>query len=203
MNILKKYNLFQVFVIVTQIVISKAIINKKVRLVKVPFSIINNRNISFGQAFTSGKNLRLECISDTKKKILFFGNNVKMNDYVHIACAHYIKIGDNTLIGSNILITDHLHGSYQGDCQDDPYSIPDQRKLSCSKVIIGNNCWIGDMVSVMPGVTIGNGSIIGANSVVTKSIPDNSIAVGNPCKIIKQYNDASKRWEVIKEKNHI
>ena len=71
------------------------------------------------------------------------------------------------------------------------------RKLSAKPVIIHDDVWIGEMVSILPGVEIGKGSIIGANSVVTKYIPDYSIAAGNPAKVIKQYNFNTKRWEKI------
>ena len=60
---------------------------------------------------------------------------------------------------------------------------------------IGDNVWLGEGVIVMPGVTIGNGCVIGAHSVVNKSIPDNCIAVGTPAKIIKRYSFDSKKWE--------
>jgi len=197
MSILKKYTLFQIIIISFHILISKIFINKSIRIVKLPFNIINKQSILFGNNFTSGKNLRIECLTDSDVKKLFIGNDVKINDYVHIACAEKIIIGNNVLIGSNVLITDHLHGLYQGDNQDSPYSSPDTRQLSSKPVLIGENCWIGDMVSIMPNVNIGSGVIIGANSVVTKDIPKNTIAVGNPCKVIKQYNDINKKWEKI------
>jgi len=195
MLIFKKYNILQITIIIFHIIMSKLFINKKVRIVKYPFNIINKHNIAFGINFTSGKNLRIECLGDLKQKKLLLGDNIKINDYVHIACIEKIIIGNNVLIGSNVLITDHLHGSYQGDNQDSPYSAPDERKLSSQAVSIGDNCWIGDMVSIMPNVNIGSGVIIGANSVVTKDIPNNTIAVGNPCKVIKEYNIKTKKWE--------
>jgi len=55
-------------------------------------------------------------------------------------------------------------------------------------IIVGDGCWIGGGVIILPGVTIGRGSVIGAGSVVTKSIPANSLAVGNPCKVIRKIN---------------
>lgn len=69
------------------------------------------------------------------------------------------------------------------------------QKLSCKNVIIDDGCWIGEKVCILPGVRIGKKSIIGAGAIVTKSIPDYSIAVGNPARVIKYYNFDKKRWE--------
>ena len=97
-----------------------------------------------------------------------------------------------------MFITDLAHGSYCGDENDSlPDTIVKDRPLSYKPVVIGNNVWIGELCSVLPGVTIGENSIIGANSVVTKSIPANSIAAGNPAKVIKQFNFETKRWEKV------
>ena len=102
------------------------------------------------------------------------------------------------LIASKVFITDLEHGSYKGDEYDSvPDSIVKDRDLSSHDVIIEDNVWIGEMVSILPGVTIGKNSIIGSNSVVTKSIPENCIAVGNPAKIVKKYNYDTQKWERI------
>lgn len=196
-NYFKKYTLFQLLFLSLQILVSKLFIHTHVRLVKFPFSIINYQKISFGRNFTAGKNLRIECFESEKDKNLFIGDNVKVNDYVHLACANFMTIGNNVLIGSNVLITDHLHGTYNGENQDSPYTAPDKRKLSLGTVEIEENVWIGDMVSILPDVKIGSGSIIGANSVVTTNIPSNSIAVGIPCRVVKQYNDKTQQWDKI------
>ena len=65
------------------------------------------------------------------------------------------------------------------------------RRLCYAKPVhIGNDCWIGANVTILPGVTIGNNCVIGAGSVVTRSIPDNSFAAGNPCRVIRELGDA-------------
>jgi lipopolysaccharide O-acetyltransferase len=74
---------------------------------------------------------------------------------------------------------------------------PGDRKLSTKPVRIEDNVWIGEYVTVLAGVTIGKGSIIGALSVVTSNIPPYAIAVGIPAKVIKIYNEEKKIWEKV------
>lgn len=72
-----------------------------------------------------------------------------------------------------------------------------RQPLESKPVSIGDGCWIGEKVCILPGVTIGKKCIIGAGSVVIKSIPDYSIAAGNPAKVIKQYNFENHNWEKV------
>lgn len=169
------------------------------RLIRLPIDIRGKKGIDFGKNLTTGYHCRIESYSCNGQKSLFFGNNVQINDFVHIAALEKVKIGNNVLIAGKVFITDLEHGSYIGNEYDsNPCSIVKDRQLSSKAVIIEDNVWIGEHVSVLPGVTIGENSIIGANSVVTKSIPPNSIAVGCPARVIKQYNFEAKRWEKIR-----
>ena len=78
-----------------------------------------------------------------------------------------------------------------------------QRTLEIAlPITVGDNVWIGTNVFVLPGVTIGNNTIIGAGSVVNKNIPDGVIAAGNPCKIIRKITDSDKKKYPIFEENH-
>lgn len=168
------------------------------RLLRFPIDIRGKNGISFGHRLTTGYGCRLESFSQNGCKSLFFGDDVQINDYVHINALESVRIGNNVLIASKVFITDLLHGSYKGDENDsNPDSVAKERPLSSNPVCIQDNVWIGELVSVLPGVTIGRNSIIGANSVVTKSIPENCIAAGNPAKVIKQFNLKTKRWERI------
>ena len=107
-----------------------------------------------------------------------------------------VEIGNNVLMASHVYISDNSHGVYKGTIEDSSPNTPPQKRnylIECVK--IGDNVWLGEGVIVMPGVTIGNGCVIGAHSVVNKSIPDNCIAVGTPAKIIKRYSFDTKKWE--------
>jgi acetyltransferase-like isoleucine patch superfamily enzyme len=146
--------------------------------------------ISIGEGFFSLERLRLECwdtFGDEKfTPILNIGNNVIMNYNVHIGCIDKVSIGNNVLFASNVFITDHQHGFVD---KRDLGIAPTKRSLSTSgPVIIEDNVWIGENVAIMPNVTIGEGCIVGANSVVTKSFPNNSVLAGVPAKLIKTLN---------------
>jgi acetyltransferase-like isoleucine patch superfamily enzyme len=167
------------------------------RLVRLPFDIRNRKNITIGKNFTSGFGCRIEAFPLTGENqiCISIGENVQINDYVHIAASQSVKIGNNVLMASKIFITDISHGSYGLDgIHDSPETRPKERSLTTRSVEIGDNVWIGEFVSILPGVTIGEGSVIGTMSVVSKSIPPYCIAVGSPAKAIKKYDFNSKMW---------
>jgi acetyltransferase-like isoleucine patch superfamily enzyme len=166
--------------------------------VKANPKIIGCKMISIGDSFFANRFLRIEVFGDNNKIKLTIGNNVSVGQNVHIGVNNQVRIMDNVLIGSNVLITDHNHGCYAGEDQSSPLEAPVLRKLTSNGyVLINNNVWIGDGVVILPNVEIGSGTIIGANSVVTKDLPENVIAGGIPCRIIKKYNDALAIWENI------
>lgn len=171
---------------------------RKSRLIRLPFDVRNKSNIDFGDQLTTGIGCRIETFPEIKKIVLKFGKNVQLNDYVHITAMNNVTIGDNVLMASKIFISDCTHGSYSGDSNDsNPDSTPIDRPLSSKPIIIEDNVWLGEFVSVLPGVTIGKGTIVGANSVVSKDLPKYVIAVGSPAKPIKRFNFSTQRWEKI------
>ena len=178
----------------------------KARLIRFPFDIRGKKYIKYGKNFTTGVGCRIEAynfnnrISDGKNPQLIIGNNVQINDYVHLSCAESVIIEDNVLIASKVYVSDLNHGNYSS-LKNPEHSCPDEivkeRKIFTKPVKISQNAWLGENVAVLSGVTIGKNSIIGANSVVSKNIPENCIAVGNPAKVIKKYNFETKRWDKI------
>ena len=120
---------------------------------------------------------------------IVIGNGCYCGFHLSILAGADIIIHDNVLIASYVLISSENH-------EIDPRSsIPYmEQELRCFPVEIGEGTWIGEKVSIMPGVTVGKKCVIGANAVVTHSIPDYSMAVGSPARIIKRYDFDKGEW---------
>ena len=119
-------------------------------------------------------------------KYTHFGNNVYANFNLTLVDDTDIFVGDNVMIGPNVIIATAGH----------PVDPPLREKVAQFNipVRIGKNVWIGAGAIVLPGVTIGDHSVIGAGSVVTKDIPPNVVAVGNPCRVLREINDRDKEY---------
>ncbi len=171
------------------------ILFRRVRIIRRPYYIRGKKNIDFGNNLTVGVGLRIDVFLKDDTTGLIIGDNVQLNDYVHIGVSEKVTIGNNVLVASKVMIIDHNHGSYNSIKSSNPESKPAERELVSKPVIIEDNVWIGELTSILPGVTIGKGSVIGASSVVINNIPPYSIAVGNPAKVIKKYNFKTNTWE--------
>ena len=115
-----------------------------------------------------------------------FGDNVYANFGLTMVDDTHIYVGDCTMFGPHCVIATAGH-PIDPELRSEAYqfNIP---------VHIGKNCWLGAGVRVMPGVTIGDNSVIGAGSVVTKDIPPNVVAVGVPCKVLREINEHDKEY---------
>lgn len=119
-------------------------------------------------------------------KHVHFGKNVYANFGLTLVDDTHIYVGDGTMFGPNCVIATAGHPI-------DPELRERQLQYNIP-VHIGKNCWLGAGVLVMPGVTIGDNTVIGAGSVVTKDIPANVIAVGNPCKVLREIGEHDKEF---------
>lgn len=187
----KSYDLITLLKVFFVTSLVKLSFNKKVRSAKGYPLILNASSISVEGALTLGCYNRIEVIGNGS---ISLGENVKLNDFVHIGSASNLVIGDNVLIGSRVTIVDHEHGNYSGSVQSSPGSVPDERDLSFKPIVINDNCWLGEGVVILKGVTLPAGTIVGANSVVTKSPSRACILGGIPARILKVYDDESGSW---------
>lgn len=115
-----------------------------------------------------------------------FGKNVYANFNLTLVDDTHIYVGDYTMIGPNVTIATAGHPILP--------VLREQAYQYNASVHIGRNCWLGAGVIVLPGVTIGDNSVIGAGSIVTKDIPANVIAVGNPCRVLREISDHDREY---------
>ena len=123
--------------------------------------------------------------------ILQIGDGTTIGDFSHIFATRKICIGKNVLIANFVYISDNVHGY-----EDVDKPIIRQPIIQKNDVFIGDDSWIGEHVSII-GASIGKHCVIGANSVVTRDIPDYCVAVGSPARVIKQYDLVSMTWEKV------
>ncbi|WP_242175724.1 sugar O-acetyltransferase [Priestia koreensis] len=110
-----------------------------------------------------------------------FGNGVYANFNLTLVDDTDIYVGDNVMFGPNVIVSAGTHPIH-----------PELRRKQAQfnvPIHIGNNVWIGAQAVILPGVRIGDNSVIGAGSIVTKDIPANVVAVGNPCKVVREINE--------------
>ena len=115
-----------------------------------------------------------------------FGKYVYANFNLTLVDDTHIYVGDYTLIGPNVVLATAGHPI-----------LPELREKAYQfnmPIHIGKNCWLGAGVVVLPGVTIGDNTVIGAGSIVTKDIPSGVIAVGNPCRVLREINDHDREY---------
>lgn len=120
---------------------------------------------------------------------IVIGNRVTSTGALTLAAHREIVVEDDVLLAANVNITDGLHGYASAD---EPYK--DQPIFRIAPIRIGRGSWIGQNVQVLPGVSIGELCIIGANSVVTRSIPPRCIAVGAPARVVKRWRAPPRGW---------
>lgn len=125
---------------------------------------------------------------------IVIGNNVRIGGNITINCYEKVEIEDDCLLASDIYILDTNHGT---DIEGKSYV---ETEVKSKPVRIGKGSWIGERVCILPGSDIGERCIIGTNAVVTGNIPDYSIAVGIPARVIKTYNKQTKQWEKVLNK---
>lgn len=113
-----------------------------------------------------------------------FGKGVYANFNLTLVDDTHIYVGDHTMFGPNVTVATAGHPI-----------LPELREQGYqynAPVHIGKNCWIGAGVVIVPGITIGDNVVVGAGSIVTKDLPDNVVAVGNPCRVLRQVNEHDK-----------
>lgn len=152
--------------------------------------ILGIDNVSIGDHCTIGEHTLITVNNRTNKDIqLRIGKNVYIGRDNFFSVGKLIDIGEYCIFGNkcSFICSDHIF-----DNPLIPYALSGNSYEK--QIIIGVNCWLGHNVSVVGNVSIGYGSIVGANTVITKDVPPFSMVVGNPARIIKTYNFELKKW---------
>ncbi|WP_372430699.1 hypothetical protein [Microbacterium hibisci] len=166
-------------------------------------SVVSGSGLVVGRGFFASGPVWLEAVTEYEgqrfKPVIRLGENVRTSPRLHISGISRITIGDWCLFGENVFITDHQHGSTTGHEQSGPTVPPAKRALAgAAPVEVGARCHLGNNVVVLPGSSIGEGVIVGANSVVAGHIPSNSIAVGAPARVVKVWDEAERAWRRVR-----
>lgn len=159
-----------------------------------PLRVINGKNVFLGNNVRILHYLRIETyrtVTGSVGPIIVIGNDTNIEQNVHTTGGEHIIIGSCCSLLGGVVITDinHLYEDLTVSASKQP--------IKCKPVNIGDDCFIGMHTMIMPGVSLGKHVIVGANSVVTKSFPDNCVIAGVPAQIIKKYDAVSKKWVMV------
>lgn len=192
---IKNDNIIDLFFLVSSLMLVRMVSILKILILRlrsynISYSAIIERNVVFFQSTKSSitikKNTKIRSgvrIKAGFKGKISIGKNVYIEDYSYISAHERITIGDETMIAANSYIVDFNHTI---PLRNSKKYIHLAKGYEARPVIIGKYVWIGANVVVLPGVTIGDNAVVGAGAVVTKSIPANTIAVGNPARVLRK-----------------
>lgn len=145
----------------------------------------NKKNVIFGDTVFIGKYSIVKADFD-EHSFFKVGNNFGCAEFCYFGCAGGVTIGDNVMLGQNVRFHAQNH-----NFESIEIPICEQGTTQCG-IIIEDDCWFGSGSVVLDGVRVGQGSVIGANSVITKNIPPYSVVVGAPAKVIRNRKDGNK-----------
>lgn len=173
-----------------------------------PRSIVNPGSIHVGSAVKLGPGSELkantrfpggwmrhpqgEHITQAFEPTIIIGDRVTATGALQVVAFDEIVIEDDVMFAANVFVSDGSHGVTTGEV---PYKY--QGITGIAPIRIGRGSWIGQNAVIMPGVTIGELAVIGANSVVTKNVPARSVAVGAPARVVKYWDLTSQRWQSV------
>lgn len=158
-----------------------------------PLQIDGARNIYIDNGVHVGYKTWLAALPQAgeEQSKLIIGEGSSLGNFNHIYATHSIRFGKKVLTADKVYISDNVHDYHNIDL-----AVKEQPIVQKNDVYIGDGAWLGENVCVI-GASVGKHSVVGANSVVTKDIPDYCVAVGIPAKVIKKYSFETKHWEKV------
>lgn len=147
------------------------------------FGVLLRRRVSQAIFQKIGKNTNIaKGVRFGRGAKILLGDNSGIGENSYLVCMDIINIANDVMIGPEVMILTGGHDYHQTD------KLLREQEIITKPIIIESNVWIGARAIILPGVTIGSGSIVAAGSVVTKNVPNNTIVGGNPAKVIKNIN---------------
>lgn len=161
-------------------------------IIEYPLTVVRPEQVRIGRGariswFTELRVLAAGTDEDAELKIII-GDDVYLGNHVCIIAAARVTIGKNTLVADRVRILATGAAGDEGSATGD--------------IAIGEDCWIGENVTIRSGVTIGRHCVVGANAVLERDLPDYTVAVGAPARIIKRYDPETHRWEQTSSHGH-
>jgi lipopolysaccharide O-acetyltransferase len=161
--------------------------------------LLGVRHVQWGRDVSIRSRLWLEAVTryagEEFRPVIVIGDRTRFSEAVHITAIERVEIGKDVLLGSNIFIGDHQHGSYRGSSHSDPAQPPSDRPLVVrGPVIIEDRVWIADGAHIVGPCRIGEGAVVGAHALVRGDVPPRSMVAGAPARVIKVFDGASGQW---------
>jgi acetyltransferase-like isoleucine patch superfamily enzyme len=155
-------------------------------VIQPPVRLVGEAAIAIGSDVWVGAGSWLQSLSETDGVTLSIGDGTSISGNVVISAARSVRLGKKVLLARGVYISDHIH-----NYGDTTKAVLDQGIGRVEPVEIGDGAWLGENVVVCPGVSIGRGAVIGANAVVTTDVPDHSLAVGAPARVVRSFHPSA------------
>ena len=155
-------------------------------VIQPPVRLVGEAAIAIGSDVWVGAGSWLQSLSETDGVTLSIGDGTSISGNVVISAARSVRLGKKVLLARGVYISDHIH-----NYGDTTKAVLDQGIGRVEPVEVGDGAWLGENVVVCPGVSIGRGAVIGANAVVTTDVPDHSLAVGAPARVVRSFHPSA------------
>ncbi len=151
-------------------------------IIEMPLLVHGSRRISIGRGVFVGADSWLH--TRGPHALLEIGDGTSMSGHCVLSAVEHVRLGRSVLLGRNVYIADHNHGTAARDVP-----ILEQELESIGPVVVEDNAWLGQHSVILPGVTIGRGAVVGANSVVLHDVPPRTVAVGAPARVVRRLDE--------------
>jgi acetyltransferase-like isoleucine patch superfamily enzyme len=155
-------------------------------IIEMPVLVHGAQRVSIGREVLIGSDSWL--YTSGSQALLEIGDGTRMSGHCVLSAVQHVRIGRSVLLGRNVYLADHSHGAAAADVP-----IVAQDLEAISPVVVEDNAWLGQNCVILPGVTIGKGSVVGANAVVRDDVPSRTVAVGAPARVVRHLDEAELR----------